>query len=154
VNGGNVTGIAFTGTATTTYSISGSITPATDGAGTTLTLSGAKSATATADANGNFTFSGLANGSYTVTPSKSGFTLSPTSKAVTINGVNATGISFTTTAVVSSHSVDLNWVASSSSSVSGYKVYRSTTSGGAYALLTSSPVTSTVFTDMSVTAGT
>jgi hypothetical protein len=34
------------------------------------------------------------------------------------------------------HSVILNWAASTSSNVAGYKVYRSTTSGGPYTLLT------------------
>ena len=63
-----------------------------------MTLSGARSATVTADASGNYTFSGLANGTYTVTPSKSGYTFTPTSRTVTISGANVTGVSFTTSA--------------------------------------------------------
>ena len=42
---------------------------------------------------------GVRNGSYTVTPSKSGFTFSPANKAVTLSGANATGVNFTASAV-------------------------------------------------------
>ena len=84
VNGGNVTGVAFTATAQT-YSVTGVLT---GGSGATVTLSGASSATTTANSSGNYTFSGLANGTYTVTPKKVGFTFSPSSQSVTINGAN------------------------------------------------------------------
>src|SRR6266581_5963601 len=57
-----------------TYSISGTISPAAGGSGATVTLSGAANATTTADSSGNFTFSGLANGTYAVTPSRTGYT--------------------------------------------------------------------------------
>src|SRR5262249_43786689 len=75
---------------TTTWSISGS-TSAT-GAGATVTLSGASSASVIADASGNYSFTGLANGTYTVAPAKSGYTFSPASQTVTINGANATAV--------------------------------------------------------------
>jgi hypothetical protein len=82
-----------TGTVTTpvaTYSISGSAgTP-----GATVT---AGSQGATSDASNNYTISGLANGTYTVTPSKSGCTFAPTSASVTISGANVTGTNFTAT---------------------------------------------------------
>ena len=48
-----------------------------------------------ADANGNYTFAGVVNGSFTVTPSKSGYTFSPTSQPVNINGASQTGVNFT-----------------------------------------------------------
>lgn len=80
-----------------TFSISGTVTPATSGSGATVTLSGSASATATADASGNYTFSGLVNGNYTVTPTKQGFTFNPTSQAVTVNGANVGSINFTAT---------------------------------------------------------
>src|SRR5262249_5339788 len=41
-----------------------------------------------------YSFAGLANGTYTVTPSKSGFTFTPTNQPVTISGANQTGINF------------------------------------------------------------
>src|SRR6267378_6544554 len=55
---------------TQSYSISGTISPAVGGSGTTVTLSGAASATTTANSSGNYAFSGLANGTYAVTPSR------------------------------------------------------------------------------------
>src|SRR5439155_18540885 len=76
-----------------TWSISGGTTSL--GTGATVTLGGAASASATADAAGNYSFSNLANGSYTVTPTKSGYTFSPPSQSVTINAANLTGVNFT-----------------------------------------------------------
>ena len=84
-----------------TYTISGTITPAASGAGATITLAGAASAAVTADASGNYSFAGLASGSYTITPSKSGYTFTPASLSATVNGANVTGQNFTATAVVS-----------------------------------------------------
>src|SRR6266403_92561 len=81
-----------------TYNISGTISPVAGGSGATLTLSGAASATTTANSSGNFTFSGLANGTYAVTPSRTGFTFSPIVQSVTLNGANVTGLNFTATA--------------------------------------------------------
>jgi hypothetical protein len=100
VNGGNVTVPTFTATSGgSTFSISGTITPSSAGTGVTLNLSGAATASATSDSSGNYSFGGLLNGTYTVTPSKAGFTFSPTSQTVTINGVSLSGVSFTATAV-------------------------------------------------------
>ena len=79
----------------TTYSVSGTITGT---SGATIALSGATAATATADASGNYSFTGLSNGSYTLTPSKAGFTFSPTNTPVTLSGANVTGVNFTATA--------------------------------------------------------
>ena len=47
-----------------------------------------------ADASGNYSFSGLANGSYTVTPSQTGTVFTPGSQNVTVTGANVTGINF------------------------------------------------------------
>jgi hypothetical protein len=51
------------------------------------------------------------------------------------------------------HSVTLNWVASVSANISGYNVYRSTTSGGPYTKLNSSVVVGITYTDSNVVAG-
>ena len=91
VNGYAAGSFTITGTVTTpaaTYSISGSAgTP-----GATLT---AGSASATSDGSNNYTIGGLVNGTYTVTPSKSGCTFSPASASVTVSGANVTGTNFT-----------------------------------------------------------
>ncbi len=102
INGANITSINFVATANTspTYTISGTVTLSGGGAlpGVTITLSGNNSGTAMTDASGNYTFTGLTNGSYTVTPSLSGYTFTPPSIAVAVNGVNITSVNFTATA--------------------------------------------------------
>jgi P pilus assembly chaperone PapD len=50
------------------------------------------------------------------------------------------------------HSVTLNWIASTAT-VSGYNVYRSTISGGPYAMVNSSLVNSTTYLDSTVQSG-
>ena len=97
VNGANVTGVNFS-SAAVTYSISGTISGA-GGNAATVTLSGAATATTTANASGNYTFSGLANGAYTVTPSKTGYTFTPASQNVTVNGANVTAGNFSSAGV-------------------------------------------------------
>jgi hypothetical protein len=78
------------------YSISGTVTflgnPLQNA---TITLTGAASTHTMTDVNGKYSFTGLPNGSYTVTPSGFGYTYTPTSTPVTINGNNPTGINFT-----------------------------------------------------------
>jgi hypothetical protein len=80
-----------------TFSASGAVSPAASGAGTTLTLGGAGTGTVTTDASGNYTFNGLANGTYTVTPSKTGFTFNPANLSFSVSGTNVTGLNFATT---------------------------------------------------------
>lgn len=58
-----------------------------------------------------------------------------------------------TVVVGNSHSVDLGWVASTSS-VAGYNIYRSTQASGPYQKLNSSLLTTTSFTDSTVASGT
>ncbi|MGC2793283.1 MAG: carboxypeptidase regulatory-like domain-containing protein, partial [Candidatus Sulfotelmatobacter sp.] len=102
VNGAQVTGVNFTASTSTgsqnTFTISGAISPATNGSGATVTLGGAGSATTTANSSGTYSFTGLANGSYTVAASKTGFTFSPSSLQVTINGANVTDGNFVVSA--------------------------------------------------------
>jgi hypothetical protein len=112
------------------YTVSGSVS----GSAAKLTLSGAATGSTTTDATGKYTFSGLANGTYVVTASQSGYTFTPPTASVTVNGAAITGVNFTGTAVQVpvSHSITLNWTASTSSNIIGYNVYRGTTSGGPY----------------------
>jgi hypothetical protein len=91
----NVAVVAFdlSGTWTSGFSISGN-------AGApfaTIAYTGPSSGSVTADGSGNFTIVGLANGSYTLTPSEAGYTFSPTSQVVVVSGSNVTGVNFTAT---------------------------------------------------------
>ena len=104
VSGANLTGVNFTGqSVATTWSISGTISPSAAGSGATVTLSGTASATTMANTSGNYSFTGLQNGSYTVTPSNSGYTFTP--QNVTVSGANLTGVNFTGQSVATTWSI-------------------------------------------------
>lgn len=148
---GSVSGKVNPTPTTQTYSITGTITPSADGSGATITLSGAATATTTGDSAGNYSFAGLANGTYAVTPSSRGFGFSPTSQNATINGANISGVNFTATPQ-QVHSVALSWNASTST-VSGYNIYRSTIRGSSYLRVNSSLVASLNYTDSTVQNG-
>jgi Carboxypeptidase regulatory-like domain len=137
---------------TGSFTISGAISPASAGSGASLTLSGPATANVTADTSGNYSFTGLVNGTYVVTPTHSGFSFSPTLQTVTLNGANATSINFAASQQAP-HSVALSWHASSSA-VSGYNVYRATTNGGPYSKINSGLITVASYTDTSVSGGT
>jgi O-glycosyl hydrolase len=105
INGAAVTGVNFS-VSPQPGVISGTISPASNGAGATLTLSGAASATTTADSSGNYGFSGLADGTYTITPSKPSVVFNPTSQNVTLNGAGVVGVNFSATAFTPNLTVD------------------------------------------------
>jgi hypothetical protein len=69
-------------------------------AGVVVTLDGGAKppTTATTNAAGAYSFPGVSNGSYKVTPSKSGFAFTPTSQSVSVNGANAVAPSFSSAA--------------------------------------------------------
>ena len=98
VSGANVTAQNFTGTASvSTFSVSGRVaTAASVGINGVTVSTGA--ASALTNSAGDYTISGLANGTYTLTPSLSGYSFSPTSLAATVSGANLTGRNFTGTA--------------------------------------------------------
>ena len=112
--------------------------------GTGFTLSGA-STPVTLAANQSTTFNvnfaptaaGADSGTVTVTSNAAG---SP--QAITLAG----------TGVATSHTATLNWTASTST-VSGYNVYRSTTSGGSYTKINSGLVTTVSYVDSTVQNG-
>ncbi|MFL6446301.1 MAG: galactose oxidase-like domain-containing protein [Bryobacteraceae bacterium] len=109
LNGANQTVAAFNGQPAPTWSISGSVTPAANGSGTILSLTGPSNAVATANSSGNFSFSNLADGSYTVTPSKSGYTFNPTNTQVPVSGASVSNLSFTASVAASpTLAVDVN----------------------------------------------
>lgn len=106
VSGADVIGNNFTETASAaaTSILSGTASGAV-AQNVLISLSGANTGSVLTDSSGNYSFSGLAAGGYTVTPSLAGFIFSPASSAVTItSGINASGFNFTATADASSPS--------------------------------------------------
>lgn len=99
----NVSGLDFAATKKVVepkFSIGGLITPATNGAAATVTLTGPATATATSDSSGRFSFANLPAGTYHVTPSKNGFTFSPASQSTTVTAANIAGMNFTATQAI------------------------------------------------------
>ena len=90
-----------------TYTISGAVSGAIAD-GVLITLSGTMTDTTTSAGGGLYSFSGLANGSYTLTASKAGYTFGPARIAVTVNGGNVTGRNFSAFAFTAVCSAD-NW---------------------------------------------
>ena len=111
------------------FTLSGAGTPVTLSTGQALTFGVVFSPTST----------GSDSATVTVTSTAAG---SPTSIALSGTGVQAT-----------THSVALAWVASAST-VSGYNVYRSTTSGSGYAKINSALITGVTYSDTTVQSGT
>jgi hypothetical protein len=154
INGSNITGVNFTATPQVgqTYTISGTISPTTGGGGATVALSGAGNAVTVANSSGIYTFTGLSNGTYTVTPANVGYTFNPANQSVTVNGANVGSINFIAVAQ-QTHTVALSWTASTST-VSGYNVYRSTTNGTGYVKINTSLIFGLTYADSNVSNGT
>lgn len=156
ITSSDITGLNFTASSQSgpTFTISGTVTPRASGAGVAMILTGPTGATATTDASGNYSFPGLPNGTYTVTPNKSGLTLTPASLSETVNGASKGGVNFVATAgSQQANSVSLSWTASTSS-VSGYNVYRSTTNGSGYSKLNGALINALSFSDTTGVSGT
>src|SRR5208337_5058455 len=81
--------------------ISGTVTGAVS-SGVLITLSGDKSSSTTTDYSGKYSFTGLENGNYTVTPSLTGYTFDSASTTVSIVNNNDQVANFTATAQTSS----------------------------------------------------
>ena len=79
------------------YSLTGSVSGAVQ-QGVLMRLTGAATTTTTTGSSGSYSFTGLANGSYSVTPSLSGYSFTPANLAVVLSGANASGQSFTSSA--------------------------------------------------------
>jgi Tol biopolymer transport system component len=77
-----------------TYSISGQVADSSGNPISSATISDGAGHSATTDGNGYYTLSGLAAGTYTLTPGKSGYTFTPASRTVTVPP-DATGQGFT-----------------------------------------------------------
>lgn len=99
-------GLQITGTTT----LSGAALP-----GVTLTLTGSASQTATSDASGNYVLGGLSAGTYTVTPTLTGYSFTPASATFTSVSTNQVA-NFTATRLPVTLSLDrtrLNYAAKS-----------------------------------------
>ncbi len=88
----------YGGTPVQTYSISGTILDQNSQplSGSTVT---AGSKNAVSQSNGSYTISGLTNGNYTVTPSKTSYTFIPASRSVAISNGDVTSIDFSATLI-------------------------------------------------------
>jgi hypothetical protein len=143
---------------------------------TTGTTSGSQNVTITNTGNANVTISqiGVSGAGYTATGSGTPVTLTPTQTLTLVTQFNPTmaggvsgSISIASNAIGSpatvslsgtgiasvQHSVALSWIASTST-VSGYNVYRGTLSGGPYTKINSSVVATLTYTDSTVQSGT
>lgn len=76
-----------------------------------------------------------------------------TCNAATVQRVVNASISGGSCVAGNPHSATVTWTASTSATVVGYNVYRSTTSTGEFVRLNSSPVVGTSYTDASVQSG-
>ena len=129
--GADAGGLNFT--ASPSHSISGKVSGDVV-AGVTVSLSGASTAATTTDGTGAYSFTGLANGAYTVTPSLAGYVFAPASRAVTLAGADINGLNFTASRLHSiSGTVVGDAVAGVTVSLSGASTATTTTDGtGAY----------------------
>lgn len=80
-----------------TYTVSGFVN-ATSGpavAGVTIALSGTRNGSTLSSSGGYYSFSDLPNGSYTLTPTRAGYTFSPPSLLVVVSNANVSDRNFT-----------------------------------------------------------
>jgi len=63
--------------------------------GVTLTLTGDAAGSTTTSSDGSYTFAGLSNGTYTITPSLTGYIFTPASQTVTIPDDDTANVDFT-----------------------------------------------------------
>ena len=88
--------IAGSSSGAATYAVAGTVTLG-GSALSGVTISDG-STTALTSSSGAFTLAGLPDGTYTLTPSLSGYTFTPATDTVTVNGASVSGVSFTAAA--------------------------------------------------------
>ena len=155
----------------TTYTISGTITTSAGAGINGVNVSNGSSSTTTSS-TGAYTLSGVANGTYTLTPSLSGYTFSPVNRSVTVSSANVTAQNFTGTAAVDttapstvtgltatasgSAQINLSWAAATDtggSGLAGYKI-ESCSGAGCTAFAQIATTTSTTYANTGLTAST
>jgi hypothetical protein len=97
VGGTTAATITITVTSTSTFTVSGTVTTGGQPLAGVVVSDGTRSATT--GASGAYTLAGVPNGTYTLTPSRQGYTFTPATLQVTVNGGNLSGRNFTATAV-------------------------------------------------------
>lgn len=139
ISGADVSGKNFTGaTSATTYGISGTITIGGSPLENVVVTAG--TSVASTDANGDYALVGLANATtYTVTPTLSGYTFTPSTRSVTVNGANVTGQDFTAAATGTTYTISGHIETDAAVDLAGVLVYAGTVtavtdSGGDYTL--------------------
>jgi hypothetical protein len=95
VNDADVGGLNMVAQASTepSHSISGAVSGAVS-EGVSITLAGDNTASTTTNPSGGFVFTGLRNGSYTVSASLPGYSFTPPSTSVVLNGADVADVSF------------------------------------------------------------
>ncbi|MCM2358909.1 MAG: carboxypeptidase regulatory-like domain-containing protein [Geobacteraceae bacterium] len=73
-----------------------------------ISLGGSDAQTVLSDANGNYSFAGLVNSSYQITPSLAGFVFTPPTRELTINDQNQTDLNFAANSAVGTISLSSN----------------------------------------------
>jgi transcriptional regulator CtsR len=143
-----------------TYSISGTITGGGAAlAGVSVTRSGNGTTTTTTGVNGSYSFSGVQNGSYTLTPAKTGYTFIPATLPATLDGANLSAQDFVATAVTtvpaipaglsataaSISQINLAWT--DTNNETGYKIERKDGASGIYAQIATVAANVTTYND-------
>ena len=80
-----------------TYTISGTILDGSSNPVVGATVNCTGQAPTTTASDGTYSFAGLVGGSYTVTPTETGWSFAPTNRVVVISGGNQSGVNFTGT---------------------------------------------------------
>ena len=126
-----------------TYAVSGTVSGASFG-GVNIQVTGASTTNVLTDTNGNFSLANQSNGSYTITPSKIGYSYSPTSMVINVNGANVSGTNFVssvnaaptytlsgsiTGAILQNVRIDLNSGASAITDSTGHYIFTGLSNG-------------------------
>lgn len=94
VSNANLSGQDFSGTQTS-YSVTGKIVDTQGSPMTDVTVSDGAGHTTATDATGVYVLNGLSNGSYTLVPTRRGYTFTPASHSVTVQQQDVSGKDFT-----------------------------------------------------------
>jgi 6-phosphogluconolactonase (cycloisomerase 2 family) len=124
LNGADATGEDFVSSANL-YSISGTVSGGAGSPGVPgviMSLTGAATSSITSSPTGSYSLAGLVNGTYTVTPSKPGYSFIPPSASLTINDANVSGVNFAVPGNVPRYLFQVN----GDGSISTYAVVEST----------------------------